>query len=62
MYRGRMKRRRVVEEYEVANELTSDVRRATTWSIVVSALMMAAGLLAISVPVIAGFAITAVVG
>ncbi len=46
----------------MANELTSDARRATTWSLVVSALMMATGLVAIALPVIAGFAVTAIVG
>ena len=41
---------------------TADVRRATTWSIVLSVLMIVAGVLAIGVPVIAGVAVTAIVG
>jgi uncharacterized membrane protein HdeD (DUF308 family) len=43
------------------NELTSRVRTATTWSIVVSVLMIAAGVLAIAVPQVAGIAITGLV-
>jgi uncharacterized membrane protein HdeD (DUF308 family) len=46
----------------MANSLTAGVRTATTWSIVLSTLMMAAGVLAISVPTIAGVAVTAIVG
>jgi len=47
---------------EMANSLTADVRTATTWSIVLSVLMIAAGVLAISLPMIAGIAVTAIVG
>jgi len=46
----------------MANSLTADVRRAATWSIVLSVLMIVAGVLAICVPVVAGVAITALVG
>jgi len=46
----------------MANSLTADVRTATTWSIVLSVLMMATGALAIGIPMIAGVAVTAVVG
>jgi uncharacterized membrane protein HdeD (DUF308 family) len=46
----------------MANSLTADVRTATMWSIVLSALMMATGVLAIGIPMIAGVAVTAVVG
>jgi uncharacterized membrane protein HdeD (DUF308 family) len=44
------------------NSLTADVRTATTWSIVLSVLMIVAGLMAISIPMIAGVAVTAIVG
>lgn len=46
----------------MTNGLTIDVRRATTSSIVISALMMVAGILAIGVPMVAGFAVTVIVG
>jgi uncharacterized membrane protein HdeD (DUF308 family) len=46
----------------MANSLTADVRTATTWSIVLSVLMIAAGVLAIGLPMIAGVAVTAIVG
>jgi uncharacterized membrane protein HdeD (DUF308 family) len=46
----------------MANALISDVRRATTWSIVLSVLMMVTGVLAIGLPMIAGIAVTALVG
>jgi uncharacterized membrane protein HdeD (DUF308 family) len=46
----------------MANSMTADVRTATTWSIVFSVLMIATGVLAISIPMIAGVAVTAVVG
>src|SRR5262245_53891682 len=42
--------------------LASDLGRATTWSIVLSILMIVAGLLAIGVPMIAGVAATLLVG
>src|SRR5262245_28126898 len=48
--------------FEMANSLTADVHTVTTWSIVLSVLMMAAGVLAISAPMIAGVAVTAIVG
>jgi uncharacterized membrane protein HdeD (DUF308 family) len=38
------------------------VHKATTWSIVLSVLMIAAGVLAICVPVVAGVAVTVLVG
>jgi uncharacterized membrane protein HdeD (DUF308 family) len=43
------------------NELSARVRTATTWSLVVSVLMIVAGLLAIAVPQVAGIAITGLV-
>ncbi|HWF84915.1 MAG TPA: DUF308 domain-containing protein [Vicinamibacterales bacterium] len=46
----------------MANSMAADVHRSTTWSIVLSVLMIAAGVLAIFVPVIAGVAVTALVG
>ena len=45
----------------MANSLTADVRTATTWSMVLSVLMIAAGVLAIGAPMIAGVAVTAIV-
>src|SRR6476620_1012997 len=46
----------------MANSLTADVHKATTWSIALSVLMIAAGVLAICVPLIAGVAVTLLVG
>ena len=46
----------------MANSLTADVRTATMWSIALSVLMIAAGVLAIGAPMIAGVAVTAIVG
>jgi uncharacterized membrane protein HdeD (DUF308 family) len=46
----------------MANSMTADVHTATTWSIVLSVLMIAAGVLAICVPLIAGVTVTAIVG
>jgi uncharacterized membrane protein HdeD (DUF308 family) len=46
----------------MVNVLTADVRRAATWSIALSVLMIAAGVLAIGLPMIAGVAVTAIVG
>jgi len=46
----------------MANVLKADVRRATTWSIVLSALMILSGVLAIGLPMMAGIAVTALVG
>jgi len=40
----------------MANSMTADVHKATTWSIVLSVLMIVAGLLAIVVPLVAGVA------
>jgi uncharacterized membrane protein HdeD (DUF308 family) len=45
----------------MANSITTDVHRATTWSIVLSVLMIAAGVLAICVPMVVGVAVTALV-
>jgi len=47
---------------DLANEFTGDVKSATTWSIVLSVLMIAAGVFAIGAPVIAGAAVTMIVG
>jgi uncharacterized membrane protein HdeD (DUF308 family) len=47
---------------EVAGTMTADVHTATTWSIVVSVLMIAAGVLAICVPLIAGVTVTTIAG
>ena len=44
------------------NDLKSAIHRASTWSIVLSVLIMALGVLAIALPMIAGFAVTALVG
>jgi uncharacterized membrane protein HdeD (DUF308 family) len=46
----------------MATSMTTDFRRATTWSLVLSILMIVAGVLAIAVPVVAGIAVTALVG
>ena len=46
----------------MANALRAGVHRATTWSLVVSVLMIVSGLLAIGLPMVAGIAVTAVVG
>lgn len=46
----------------MADSMTGDVHKATTWSIVLSVLMIAAGVLAIFVPAVAGFAVTVIVG
>src|SRR5262245_26912833 len=42
--------------------LDADVHKAATWSIALSVLMIVAGVLAICVPLIAGVAVTAIVG
>src|SRR5262245_15235516 len=47
---------------DLVNELTGDVRSASTWSIVLSVLMIAAGVIAIGVPMTAGAAVTMIVG
>jgi len=44
------------------NSLTADVHRDTTWSIVLSVLIMIAGFLAIALPFIAGITFTMIVG
>jgi uncharacterized membrane protein HdeD (DUF308 family) len=46
----------------MATELTSDIEKGTTWSIVLSVLMIAAGVVAIFVPQFAGVTVTAIVG
>jgi uncharacterized membrane protein HdeD (DUF308 family) len=46
----------------MGNSLTDDLRGATTWSIVLSVLIMIAGFLAIALPLIAGIAVTLIVG
>ena len=46
----------------MANSITGDIRKATTWSIVLSVLMIAAGVLAIFAPAIAGVAVTVLFG
>jgi uncharacterized membrane protein HdeD (DUF308 family) len=46
----------------MAQAFTTDVHRATTWSTVLSVLMIIAGILAIASPYYAGLAVTVVVG
>jgi uncharacterized membrane protein HdeD (DUF308 family) len=46
----------------MADSLTADFHKATTWSIVLSVLLIVAGVAAIASPLVAGIAITAVVG
>ena len=46
----------------MTNAITGDIRKATTWSIVLSVLMIVAGGLAIFSPAIAGVAVTVVFG
>ena len=46
----------------MVNSITVDVHKATTWSIALSVLMIAAGVLAIGIPFVAGVAVTAIVG
>ena len=46
----------------MATTITRDVRESTTWSIVLSVLMMVSGVLAILVPPIAGLTVTVVFG
>jgi uncharacterized membrane protein HdeD (DUF308 family) len=46
----------------MANALTADVHRAATWSVILSVLMIVAGILAIGLPMVAGVAVTAIVG
>ena len=47
---------------EMLSELTADVKSASTWSIVLSILMITAGILAIGLPGVAGSAVTMIVG
>jgi len=46
----------------LGNSMTGDIHKATTWSIVLSVLMIAAGVLAIASPAIAGVAATVFFG
>jgi len=46
----------------MATSLTGGIHRAARWSIALSVLMIVAGVLAIAVPVVAGVALTAIVG
>jgi uncharacterized membrane protein HdeD (DUF308 family) len=46
----------------MADSMSADMHTATTWSIVLSVLMIAAGVLATCIPLIAGVAVTAIVG
>ena len=45
----------------MTNPMTAGVRKATTWSIVLSVLVITAGVIAIGAPMIAGVAVTALV-
>jgi uncharacterized membrane protein HdeD (DUF308 family) len=45
----------------MANSMSADIQKAATWSIVLSVLMIAAGVLAVGTPAIAGVAVTALV-
>ena len=47
---------------EVMPRLTGEVRETATWSIVLSVLMMIAGVLAMAIPPVAGLAVTAIFG
>jgi uncharacterized membrane protein HdeD (DUF308 family) len=46
----------------MATTMTRDIRESTAWSILLSVLMMASGVLAILIPPIAGLAVTVVFG
>src|SRR5678815_3641327 len=46
----------------MANSMSGDIHKATTWSIVLSVLMIAAGVLAIFSPAVAGVAVTVFFG
>jgi uncharacterized membrane protein HdeD (DUF308 family) len=46
----------------MADSITRDIRTATTWSMVLSVLMIAAGVMAIVLPSVAGFAATIFIG
>jgi uncharacterized membrane protein HdeD (DUF308 family) len=45
----------------MANDTTAGMHTATTWSVILSALMIAAGLLAIGIPLVAGLAVASLV-
>jgi uncharacterized membrane protein HdeD (DUF308 family) len=47
---------------DMLSQLTGDVRSASTWSIILSVLMIAAGVLAIGAPGVAGATVTVIVG
>jgi uncharacterized membrane protein HdeD (DUF308 family) len=49
-------------EEQMSYSLAYDIHRATTWSIALSILMIAAGVIAMFVPALAGAAVTAIVG
>jgi uncharacterized membrane protein HdeD (DUF308 family) len=46
----------------MSNSMTAGVHQGTTWSILLSVLMIVAGVLAIGVPLAAGVTVTALVG
>src|SRR5262245_42430562 len=46
----------------MASTLMEDVHRSATWGVVLSGLMIVAGMLAIALPMVAGIALTVVVG
>src|SRR5262245_55802293 len=46
----------------MGNSMTDELRGATTWSIVLSVLIMIAGFLAIALPLVAGITVTLIVG
>jgi len=46
----------------MSNSMTAGVHQGTTWSILLSVLMIVAGVLAIGVPMAAGVTVTALVG
>jgi uncharacterized membrane protein HdeD (DUF308 family) len=46
----------------MAGEMTAGVHKAATWSVVVSVLMIGAGVLAIGLPLVAGVAVATVLG
>ena len=48
--------------YSMTNSIPRDIHKATTWSIVLSVLMIGAGLLAFFSPAIAGVAVTVFFG
>jgi len=46
----------------MASEMTENVHKAAGWSLLLSVLMIAAGILAVCAPIVAGVAVTAIVG